>query len=238
MDDIEKLLNADLNTPYEKDPVVGALVNGELKSLDYRLIYPADVKPVRLFSPLGKRIYRHSLCFLLSYAASKVFPDRHLEIGHSLGDGYFFRFTDEEVTEAEVGELAETMREAVRRDLRTERINIPYSEAVSLFSGPRYERTLALLKTRNDSGIRISRMDGFSYIAYEPIVTRTSLLTLWELRPYHGGMLLRYPQSRDGYMRIRPFQDNPKLFEVFCRSARECRILKAESLGHLNEKIA
>ncbi|MDD7009126.1 MAG: nucleoside kinase [Bullifex sp.] len=238
MDDIEKLLNADLNTPYEKDPVVGALVNGELKSLDYRLIYPADVKPVRLFSPLGKRIYRHSLCFLLSYAASKVFPDRHLEIGHSLGDGYFFRFTDEEVTEAEVGELAETMREAVRRDLRTERINIPYSEAVSLFSGPRYERTLALLKTRNDSGIRISRMDGFSYIAYEPIVTRTSLLTLWELRPYHGGMLLRYPQSRDGYMRIRPFQDNPKLFEVFCRSARECRIIKAESLGHLNEKIA
>ncbi len=237
MDDIAKLLCADDSATYESNPIVGALVNGELKSLDYRLIYPADVKPVRLFTPLGKRIYRHSICFLLSYASFSVFPDRHLEIGHSLGDGYFFRFTGYEASEEDVKALEEKMREAVKRNLRTERLSIPYDEAVRLFSGPLYERTLSLLKTRNDSGIRISRMDGFSYIAYEPIVTHTSVLSLWELRPYQGGMLLRYPQSRD-FTALRPFQDNPKLFEVFRSSAANCRILGTESLGHLNEKIA
>ncbi|MGN0907271.1 MAG: nucleoside kinase [Bullifex sp.] len=238
MDEISKLLDADENGTYESNPIVGALVNGELKSLGYRLIYPAEVKPVRLFSPLGKRIYRHSICFLLSYAAFSVFPLRHLEIGHSLGDGYFFRFTGTDASDSDVKALEEKMRQAVKENLKTERLSIPYSEAVELFSGPQYERTLSLLKTRNDSGIRINRMDGFSSMAYEPIVTHTSLLSLWELRPYRGGMLLRYPQSRDGFLRLRPFQDNPKLFEVFRKSSENCRILGAGSLGQLNEKIA
>ena len=51
---------------YKNNPVVGILVDGELKSLDYKILHKAVVEEVKLFSPLGKRIYRHSICLLLS----------------------------------------------------------------------------------------------------------------------------------------------------------------------------
>ena len=80
---------------YCDNPVVGALANGEFKSLSFVLIHRYTIiEPIRLFSALGKRIYRHSLCFLLSYACAKLYPQHHLEIGHSLGDGFYFHFTD------------------------------------------------------------------------------------------------------------------------------------------------
>ncbi len=63
---------------YEANPVVAVKIAGELKSLNYKLEWNAEVESVRLFSPLGKRVYRHSICHLLSYAAIKLYPERHV----------------------------------------------------------------------------------------------------------------------------------------------------------------
>jgi uridine kinase len=93
------LLMADIegscNDPvYEDNPFVGALVNHELHSCSRSLVADCTVEPVRLFGDMGKRIYRHSLCYLLCAAVSMLYPQRRLVIGHSLGDGYYFSFDD------------------------------------------------------------------------------------------------------------------------------------------------
>ena len=118
-----------LGGDYDSNPIVGVLLNGEFKGLDYSLVYKTTrLEPVRLFSPLGKRIYRHSLCFLLSYAASVLYPDRHLEIGHSLGDGFYFRFTDAAVTEADISALSDLMHRTAEADMPVTKEKIPYLE--------------------------------------------------------------------------------------------------------------
>ncbi|HBO35212.1 MAG TPA: AAA family ATPase, partial [Sphaerochaeta sp.] len=80
---------------YEDNPFVGALVNHELHSCSRSLVADCTVEPVRLFGDMGKRIYRHSICYLLCAAVSMLYPARRLVIGHSLGDGYYFSFDDE-----------------------------------------------------------------------------------------------------------------------------------------------
>lgn len=221
---------------YKNNPVVGILVDGELKSFDYKILHKAVVEEVKLFSPLGKRIYRHSICLLLSYAAAFLYPNRHLEIGHSLGDGFYFQFTDHETTEEDVKALKDKMEEAVAKDLTIETKYVSYLDALKLFSKPQYEHSLSLLKTRNDSVIKINTIDGFSFIAYEPVVTHTSILSLWELRSYQKGLLLRYPQTRD-INNIKDFVDNPLLYKIFNKSRENLKILHTSSLGELNEII-
>ena len=73
---------------YSSNPIIGGVVGGEMKSLLYRVPAGSEISPIYAFESKGRRIYRHSLCFLLSYAAYKVAGDRHLVIGHSLGDGF------------------------------------------------------------------------------------------------------------------------------------------------------
>ena len=176
---------------YEDNPVVGAYVNGEFKSLHYTLIYRfTTVEPIHLFSQLGKRIYRHSICFLLSCAAAKLFPDNHLVIGHSLGDGYFFSFSDKDVTDDDITALTEKMKSLVKAAMPVEREKLPYAEAISLFSGHTFRYTSELLETRNEGDITAYTLDGYTDISYEPLVYNTSILSLWDLRKYENGMLL------------------------------------------------
>ena len=78
------------NSCYEDNPIVGVLVNGKLSSLSERIDGDSEIESIHLFSPLGKRIYRKSLCLLLSYASSLVYPKRQLVIGH-----YSSRYEDE-----------------------------------------------------------------------------------------------------------------------------------------------
>ena len=234
---VKDFLNLPEVPEYEDNPVVGAYVNGEFKSLHYTLIYHfTTVEPIHLFSQLGKRIYRHSICFLLSCAAAKLFPDNHLVIGHSLGDGYYFSFSDKSVTNEDITALTGKMKSMVKAKMPVEREKLPYAEALSLFSGHTFRYASELLETRNEGDITAYTLDGYTDISYEPLVYNTSLLSLWDLRKYENGMLLRYPQSRD-FLKLKPFTENPLLFSVFRETAENDRILKMESLGQLNKCI-
>lgn len=234
---VKDFLNLPEVPEYEDNPVAGAYVNGEFKSLHYTLIYHfTTVEPIHLFSQLGKRIYRHSICFLLSCAAAKLFPDNHLVIGHSLGDGYYFSFSDKSVTNEDITALTGKMKSMVKAKMPVEREKLPYAEALSLFSGHTFRYASELLETRNEGDITAYTLDGYTDISYEPLVYNTSLLSLWDLRKYENGMLLRYPQSRD-FLKLKPFTENPLLFSVFRETAENDRILKMESLGQLNKCI-
>ena len=76
---------------YSDNPIVGALINGELRPLGTNVPMSCEIEPIRAFQGFGRRIYRHSICFLLCYASRLVFPGRRLKIGHSLGDGFYLQ---------------------------------------------------------------------------------------------------------------------------------------------------
>jgi len=66
---------------YEDNPIVAVLVNNELKSLSDPIEYNCSIQPLRLFSEQGKRMYRHTLNYLLTMAGMHVCPERDLMIG-------------------------------------------------------------------------------------------------------------------------------------------------------------
>ena len=68
------------------------IFDGELKPLSAPVPMSCEIEPIRAFQGFGRRIYRHSICFLLCYASRLLFPRRRLKIGHSLGDGFYFNY--------------------------------------------------------------------------------------------------------------------------------------------------
>ena len=90
---VSELLD-DPNIPVSEHPIVAMLVNNELTSLSYKVEVNAQLRPVTLEMAEGQRVYRRSLCFLLSMAVSRRITGRHAVIGHSLGDGYYYSFQD------------------------------------------------------------------------------------------------------------------------------------------------
>lgn len=220
---------------YMDNPIAAAYVNGSIVSLREKLEGNAEIKTIRTISPEGKRIYRKSLCFLLCYASALIAPDRTLIIGHSLGDGFFFRYRDGHKPDTD--KLRRAMEDAVRDNLPIDLVMLTAEEALRYSEDRHLDETKKLLLTENGSEYRFARLGTCYEMYYEPMLPSAGYIGLWELMDYEGGLLLRYPQSRSPFQ-IMPFTDNPLLFSVFSENKRISSILGIESLGDLNMKIA
>ena len=220
---------------YMDNPIAAAYVNGSIVSLREKLEGNAEIKTIRTISPEGKRIYRKSLCFLLCYASALIAPDRTLIIGHSLGDGFFFRYRDGHKPDTE--KLRKAMEDAVRDNFPIDLVTLTAEEALKYSEDRHLEETKKLLLTENGSEYRFARLGTCYEMYYEPMLPSAGYIGLWELMDYEGGLLLRYPQSRSPFQ-IMPFTDNPLLFSVFSENKRISSVLGIESLGDLNMKIA
>jgi uridine kinase len=224
---------------YEDNPIIGALVNGELKPLSAPVPMSCEIEPIRAFQGFGRRIYRHSICFLLCYASRLLFPRRRLKIGHSLGDGFYFNYEgDKAIDDAQIQKLTEKMRELVDQALEITSVSVSLQEAITRLKKQGYDDAVLLLQETNKSYVDMYRIQDYYHISYEPIANNTAELGLWELRKYgDGGMLLRYP-VRESITSIIPFKDNQRLYEVFNEYHIWGKILGVECVGEMNRSCS
>ena len=221
----------------DENPIIAALVNNTLTSLSYKVEINARVNPVRLYSHYGNRIYRRSLSFLLAMASREVFPDRHLIIGHSLGDAFYYYYEGmASVTDEEVEALEKKMLEISERALPITRRVLSYEQTLEYLEKAGLNATLQLLHYRNDPKIPVYTCDGFIDLSYEPLVQNTNLLNLFKLRNYAPGFLLRFPQAKTPD-RVDEFQDNPVLFSIYTEYKAWGKILNVNCTGRLNRLI-
>lgn len=225
-------------TSYSENPILGALVNGKLSPLGTPVPMSCSVEPVRAYQGFGRRIYRHSICFLLCYASKLVFPKRRLVIGHSLGDGFFFNYEDGKETGVEqIEALSAKMRELIQQALDIEYVTLSVQNAIRALKKQGFEDAVLLLQSMNEPSVNLYKIQDYYHIAYEPIVDNTRVLETWNLRPYGYGMLLRYP-VRSSITEVAPFKDNQRLFEVFDEYRTWGKILGVSYLGEMNRKVS
>lgn len=220
---------------YPENPIVAGLANNELLPLSARFSHSFTLEEVRLISVLGKRIYRASICFLMAYANYLVNPSKSLVVGHSLGDGYYYTFADgHSATVAEIRALEQKMKEICALKQPITRYFLPYEKARDYFRSRGSEDTVKLLDYTNEPDVECYMTGDFYDLSLEPLAPHTGMLTLWELVPYADGMLLRFPRSSD-LKHLRPFFDQPLLFNVFSEYRVWGKILGVMSIGELDE---
>ena len=228
---------ADPAFPRTSHPVVAALLNNEVVSLEHGLMVNCTVAPVDSGSRAGIVIYRRSLCFLLAMAATRAFPKRRLIVGHSLGQGYFYHFDGmASIPLEDLQRIEASMREIVGRDLPVRTLSLSYQEAIEYFQKHHQPDTLLLLKNRNDPAVLVHSCDGFLDLSHGPLVPSTSFLAVFGLLDYPPGFLLRYPPAED-QQHLGPFQENPVLFSIYREYKNWGKVLRVGSVGRLDELI-
>jgi len=246
-DNTEKKLTCPTGTSFESlvehfgstgTPPVAVKANDELLPLSASLEVNARLEPVPLESPTGVAVYRYSLAFLLAVAATELFPERSLYIGHSMGHSYYYTFLEGKTPEkSEIEKLEARMKDLVKADLPIVSRYMAYADAMETFSKNHQEDTALLLNERSEPKVMVNECAGFVDLYISPLVNRTGLLGAFELRPYGDGFLLCFPASGGGN-KVAPFEDNPKIFEVYCEYKKWGRIVGVHSVGRLNHLVS
>lgn len=215
-------------------PLVAVLVNNELKSLDTEIESDCRMSPIMTNSAIGANVYRRSLCFLLAIASREVFPARRLIAGMAIGTGFYHYYFDEiPVTQKQVEALSGKIRELILRDVPISLEKWSWEKACDYFKQSGQVDTLALIENLNEPFIPLNECAGFRDLHVVPLVGSTGVLSTWELLPYHGGLLLRYPH-KDSPAALEPFEDVPILYRISEEYKERGRVLGVGSVGMLN----
>ncbi len=225
-------------TRYDENPVIAITVNNELASFSVPLEFNACIQPVHLFSENGRRIYRHSICYLLAMACSIICPQKHVVIGHALGDGFYYTMDGNGLISAETVKAIEAqMRSLVSQSLPIVREFLPYHEAIELLREHDLEEAALLLSFTNKPKVPLYTCGTYVDVSYEPLLDNTRLLDRFALQPYSAkGMLLRYPRQ-SSVKHIAVFKDNPVLFSIYQEYKQWGAILGVHNVGRLSKLI-
>ena len=219
-------------------PLVGAVVNGELKELTHPLEREADIRPVSMVEADGARIYRRSLTFLLEAAFSRRFPGILLYIYHSLTSGGYFCnvWRRPPLTPAELQELEAEMRRLVAQDLPFVGRETAVEEAIAFFEGRNDLDKARLMRHRRKATITLYRLGDYLDYHHGFMVPSSGYLKWFALTAMDGGFALRYPRQHAA-TKLAPLTESPKLLAAFRQYGAWLERLGISSVGALDDAI-
>jgi uridine kinase len=222
----------------DKNIIMAAVVNGELRELNYPIDMDARVRPVTTEEEDGLRIYRRSLTFLLEVAFEDLFPSVILTIDHSVASGGFFCQVSNRppLTNKELIALETRMHELVKKDIAIERQQVSLTDAIQFFKLKGFDDKVRLLKYRQKEHLVLYRLEEHRDYHHGYMVPSLGYLRWFKLTPLGDGFVLCFPR-RGTPTTIEPMLQHSKLLTTFQEYGNWVRRLGIEDVGALNEAI-
>ncbi len=141
---------------FTDDPsVIAARVGGDLVDLARELADGDAVEGVRIDSPDGRDILRHSTAHVLAQAVQELHPDAKLGIGPPINDGFYYDFdVAEPFVPADLEKIETRMRKIVKEGQKFSRRPISDGDALSELADEPYKVELIGLKGGLDNADR------------------------------------------------------------------------------------
>ncbi len=223
---------------HQLPPIVGAVVNGELRELTYPINRDSIIRPVTMGEADGMRIYRRSLVFLMETAFEVLFPDAKLTVDHSVySGGYYCHVIGRPpLSTEELAQLEGEMFKLVEADLSFRREEIPLQQAIDYFTQVGADDKVRLLVHRKKDYLTIYRLKAHCDYHHGYMVPSTSYLHWFGLAQTDDGFTLRFPR-RHAPTELLPLPKYPKLLNTFKQYGDWLERLGISSVGALNDAI-
>lgn len=228
-------------------PVLAALVDNKLKSLDYKIINPHNVRFIGYDHPDGRRTYIRSLCFVLQNVVREMFPDKVLCIDYSLPSGLYCDLREKEcaedgrprrifLTDSQISDIEKRMREIVAADLPFSKKMLSLEECCTLFERNNQKEKINLLKSIGRFHYNVYFLDGQADTFHGPLIPSTGLLATFSLMGFNDGFCLQYPMDGEPG-KVLPMKRQSKIAGALNEYSDWCTVMGVRGVGTLNEKV-
>ena len=224
---------------WPEERPLAAIVDNQLKELDFKLFMPHKVRFIGISHPDGNRTYYRSLCFLLQRALVSLLPGYSLVINYNLPNGPYAEVQDQEgyvlvLKPVQIESLKVIMKGLVERNLPIIKSKMNSLDAEAIFKANGQKEKARLVELGGRFFTTVYSLDGYTDTFYGPLVPSTGLLEVFDLVQYKDGMFLVLP---DRNMKLPELKNQDKLYEVFKEDARWVSIIGVRSISSITECI-
>jgi uridine kinase len=223
--------------PGSPESIVALFHDNRIIGLRTPIEISGDIAPVLLNETQGHVIYRRTLNFLLAMAARRSFPDRQLNIGHSIGDSMFFSFPGyDRIDESEIQELQISLAEIIDEDLPIHQKLVKHEDCEAYFSEHGRRNSLLLLGLFTDPALEVQECGEYMDLDFGPLLPSTGIARNFELQRHSEGLVLMYPPWRE-IDALPEFHDIRVLTRTYSEYHRWAEILQVDTVGKLNALV-
>ena len=226
---------------------IAALVDNKLKSLDYKIISPHNIRFVDYGHPDGRRTYIRSLSFVLQNVVREMFPGKVLSIDYSLPSGLYCEIREPNalqdgrpnvhfITDEEIASIKTRMQEIVAADLPFTKKMLSSDEAFRIFTENGQKEKANLVKILGRFNYSVYFLDGNADTFYGPLAPSTGSLKTFDLMGYNDGFCLQYPMDGSPE-KVLPMKRQSKLSKALKEHSDWCHMLGVGGVGALNAKV-
>lgn len=173
-------------------PVVAALVDHRVSSLDTQIFSDTDAEALTTENWEGERVMRHSLALLLAEATSELNPPVSLQMGQGIGAAQWVEFPHHDgwTLQQIADHLTRRMRELIdnHADFRQEWWNV--DEARSFFSRHNRLETVELINASRSMTIQLVTVGRYYALYNGPLLPHAGLIDGFRLQVSEGGLIL------------------------------------------------
>ena len=232
----EIIQSKNITLPY---PVLGALVNNQVRSLEYKIHKFCSVNFFDITTSYGNGMYMRSLYFILFKAIKNLYPEAKLNILHSISGGKYCEIENfnQPLNESVLMHIKNKIDEIIAADLPFIRKEVNYQEAIERFKKQGIEKEKSIFQETKKMYFTIHQLDDVMNYYYGSLLLSTGYVTLYELELYENGLLLKIPNRKRPQV-IPQTQKMPKLFKVYQQFKEWGNRLGVPYIYNLNEKVA
>ncbi|MCL2291401.1 MAG: nucleoside kinase [Bacteroidetes bacterium] len=232
---LEVAKNENITLPY---PILGALVNNQVRSLQYQAHKPCCVKYFDITSSYGIGVYTRSLYFILFASIKALYPRAKLNILHSISGGKYCEIENihHPINESVLLAIKNKMDELIAANLPFVRKEVPYNEAIEVFKKQGFEKEKSIFSETNKMYLTIHQLGDAVNYYYGSLLPSTGYITLYGLELYEHGLLLKIPNRKRPDV-IPQTRKMSKLFHVYKQFKEWSNKLNIPYIYDLNEKI-
>lgn len=213
-------------------PAVAALVDNRVVGLYHDIKTSCDIRTLDITSREGTEVYRRTANLIFFAALKEVDAKAKVEVGQSIGSGYFMDIHDGKVADSFIIKIEEKMRALVKKNASLRPIWIPIEDAIEHFQqAGRHDRVL-LLKQMRKSEAQVVDVGSYRGYVYGPVVHKAGLIDRFRLYKYRHGIVIKFPDM-DGRF-VDGVTDMPKLFDVYVETRRWNELIRVKNLAQLN----
>ncbi len=219
-----------------------ALVNGQLRELDYDVYYDANVQFLTLKDHDAMGIYERSLRFIFTMASNQVIPGIKFRMTYSVSRTIYAQLIQKGsskelyLTPKLVNQIEEKMHQIVEADYPFIRLIKTNEEAKLIYEDFNLADKSAILEYRPEKTVHFYNCNGYYNYMYGKMVPSTGYLKNFKLLFYAPGLLLQYPRSETNG-EIPEFHDEPNFSDSLINSQKRGQLVGLNYIASINKKI-
>lgn len=172
------------------EDVIVAEVNGKLVDLVKPLQEDAKIKFYKFTDEEGKKVYWHSTSHLMAQAIEELYPGAKFGVGPAVDEGFYYDVdSDHKFTDEDLKKIEDRMIEISKRDLKPQREEMKWEEAVQYFKSKRidpYKVEILEDIAKDEAVVSLYHQGGFTDLCRGPHIPTTAKIKYVKLLSVSG----------------------------------------------------